>query len=88
MTVSLVAIPVRCLLVILGFRLIRDGRRSQSSAVATVLFQWPNNIVRAQNPVGFWSSVLVATFCGYLSVLFGVITVIGNLVVALAPRVH
>jgi hypothetical protein len=67
--------PIGVVLILVGVGLIRDGRRAQKSGVANIFLQWPNDISREDNPSGFWSSVLVATFGGYMLLLGGLFAV-------------
>ena len=64
----MVEILIAAVLVLIGAYGIHSGRTALKTGVATYALQWPNNISRGTNPVGF--GVCVATYFihGYAAV--------------------
>jgi hypothetical protein len=60
----------------LGITLIRQARAARRTGVAHFIGQWPNDISRDNNPIGFRSSVLVASFAGYFMLFFAVLCLV------------
>jgi len=68
-------------LVGVGIRLITDCRRSRRTGVSHILFQWPTDFDRQQQPLQFWVTVSLATVVGY-----GLLLVAAACVVAAVMR--